>query len=175
MRPILVSALVVLLGGCSASAPTSIQAPSQANPDEFVSGKESWSIGCQPDQKDAYGELVEKSKCWAMVTYDGDITQGLSMIADSVFEVNDAKGAVLVTPKPFDTDVCGEIPRRKAVDGRPIHDLPMPQQIAAVTAGNMYTRETDRPWPHCNVYNEHTGTTGAKRAFDRMMAKWSVM
>lgn len=169
---ILIVALLVA-PGCAPTA-AQMQIDEAETPDKFSIGQEDWQVGCQDDQKDPYGELTEKAKCWVSVTYNGRRNEGTSMMVEKLFEVNAAKGPVLVIDGALDTDLCDETPRSKAVDGVPIHNLPMSQQINRVLSGSVYVRETDRPWPYCNVYNQVTTVQGARRAYDRMMVSWNA-
>ncbi|MEX0753240.1 MAG: hypothetical protein WD073_09995 [Xanthobacteraceae bacterium] len=176
MRKLLATACCLVVAGCVATTPDVSQNGAGAgvsNANDFTTGTDKWSVGCQDDQRDPYGKPVEKAKCWTFVTYNGQSNDGISMIVATIFEVSAAEGPRLVTPPALDTHVCGGTPRRKAVDGRRIDLLPMKQQIDAVLKGSMYVRETDRPWPYCNVYNQVTSLTGAKRAYDRMISLWS--
>jgi hypothetical protein len=165
----------LFLSGCVATPPSVTASPQPlSTPDKFEIGQESWSVGCEPDQYDPYGKLVEKSQCWVLVSYFGSRNEGRTMTGEFIFKVDAAKGPYLVLPPALDTNICDEVPKRKAVDGKRIDGLPMSKQIEAVLNGSLYVREDDRPWPDCNVYNEVTTIAGARRAYERMMAKWNA-
>ncbi|MDT6940771.1 hypothetical protein RI570_11490 [Brucella pseudogrignonensis] len=163
MRGFIAVGVAIVLIGCVANTP----APQQPS---SLTG-EKWSTGCQPDQKDPYGKLIERSKCWAMVTSFGQSDEGVAIGVATLFEV-DHKGPRLTSNPDLDRDLCDEKPVRMAVDGKRIDQLPMPQRIEAVLSGNRFTREKDRGWPHCNVYNETTTVKGARVAYNEMMTKW---
>lgn len=133
---------------------------------------EKWSTGCQDDQYDPYGKLIEKAKCWAMVSYFQQSIDGLPIGVATIFEI-DARGPRMTKNTAYDTDICDEVPIRIAVDGKRIDQLPMKDRIEAVLAGHRLVREKDRPWPYCNVYNEVTTVTGARSAYDEMVGLWA--
>lgn len=134
---------------------------------------EKWSTGCQDDQKDPYGKLIEREKCWAMVSYHKTTEFGLPVGVATIFEI-DHRGPRLTQNSEFDADICEEKPTRIAVDGRRIDQLPMQQRIEAVLAGQRLVREADRSWPHCNVYNETTTVSGARQAYNEMTRLWAA-
>lgn len=167
-------ASTAFLVACSTVLPNGIPSKPQTA-DEFSIGLEDWYVGCQLDQFDPYGKLVEKAKCWTFVSYRGNSNLGIEMSVVTIFEVDQKRGPRLMTAPAFDTNICDEVPTQKAVDGKPIHRLPMKQQIEAVLSGQVYVREADNQWPQCNVYNQVTTTQGARRAYNRMMEKWAAM
>lgn len=154
-----------MLGGCSVAAMQSQQVPTAL--------QTNWSSGCQDDQLDPYGKLVERAKCWTMVSDFTRSDEGAPVGVKTIFEI-DAKGTRMVANRAYDTDICGEVPKRIAVDGRRIDTLPMPQRIDAALAGQRVTREKDRPWPYCNVMNETMSMVGARAAYDQMVAAWQA-
>lgn len=154
--------VVALLAGCSAAAMQSASTTTK---------QAEWTTGCQDDQIDPYGKLVERAKCWTMVSDFTRSNDGAPVGVDTIFEIN-AKGARMVENTAFDTDICAEVPKRIAVDGRRIDTLPMPARIEAALAGQRVTREKDRPWPYCNVMNETMSMAGARAAYDQMVAAW---
>jgi hypothetical protein len=125
---------------------------------------------------DAYGKKISDAKCviWATDQRNflevNDTLIG-TMMVETIIEV-DAGGVRLITPTAFDTDICYGVPQLKSVDGKRIDQLPMDDQITAVLNGSIYVRETDRPWPYCNVYSEGTRLTGIKEAYEQMMMEW---
>jgi hypothetical protein len=94
------------------------------------------------------------------------------MHARDLFEI-DANGPRLTSNPDLDPDVCPEKPTRMAVDGMRIDKFPMARRIEAVLDGRRFTREKDRGWPYCNVYNETMSVRGARAAYDEMVAKWA--
>ncbi|MGV1900752.1 hypothetical protein ACQZ6V_10725 [Agrobacterium sp. 22-3674b3] len=158
-------AVAVSLSSCDATSPTPTTIKSALD--------ESWSTGCQPDQLDPYGKRIENAKCWAMVSNFARSNEGTSIGVATIFEVS-KKGALLTSNHDLDGDLCDEKPTRIAVDGKRIDQLAMKDRIDAVLNGKRLTREKDRGWPYCNVYNETTTIDGARAAYQEMMEKWSV-
>ncbi|MBP2236285.1 hypothetical protein J2Z31_002799 [Sinorhizobium kostiense] len=156
---------LTILAACQAAAPQQAPVPSSAW------AEEKWSTGCQDDQRDPYGKLIEREKCWAMVSYHQTTDFGLPIGVATIFEI-DHRGPRLTQNSEFDADICDEKPIRVAVDGRRIDQLPMQQRIEAVLAGQRLVREADREWPHCNVYDETTTVSGARQAYDEMTRLW---
>lgn len=134
--------------------------------------QDTWTVGCQPDQADPYGKVVEKAKCFAMVSYlePGD-TAPIGVA--TIFEI-DARGARITTNPDLDPKLCPAKPQRMAVDGKRIDGLAMPQRIDAALSGARLTREKDRGWPYCNLMNETTTLSGARAAYEAMQAAWAA-
>ncbi len=139
--------------------------------------KSGWSVGCQSKHFDAYGKFVEGAKCWATLSetdpkYSIQEYIGRPMLVSRMFVV-DSSGPRLVKNKALDTDLCGDHPKRVAVDGVRIDRMPMKDQIARVVNGKRIVRERDNPWPYCAVFDETASLTGAKEAYDQMMMMWN--
>ncbi len=158
-------AVLFAIAGCT---PSHVSDPmKQKAPDE-------WKVGCQPDQIDPYGKLIERAKCWSMVSYFASTADGLPIGVATIFEVN-SSGARLVRNLAVDENVCGVGKTlRVSVDGKRIDQLSNSEQISSVVNGSRLIREKNRGWPYCNLYNETTTLTGASSAYSEMMRQWGA-
>lgn len=162
---LLVGSVFCLFFGC---VPQTIQPQNQT----IATNQSKWNVGCQPDQRDPYGKLVERRKCWAMLTDFRQSNQGLTHGVESIFEVNH-DGPIIVMQRKRDADICDHrAPKKKAVDGRRIDHLSKEQQINAIRSGRVFVRETNRGWPYCNLNNTVAHIDGADRAYSDMMSQW---
>lgn len=159
MKLVFALALATLGASCAASPH-----PSKSLTDT------SWSVGCQGTQKDQYGAVIGQEKCWAMISaFNANIMDGLSIGVSNIFEI-DKNGPRM--PRAIGDRSCAVTPRRVAVDGERIDHLPMQKQIAAVLGGRRLVRERIRGWPYCNLQDESADLTGAKAAYENMVAQW---
>lgn len=142
----------------------------QADIDDIF--RTSWSTGCQDTQRDAYGSIIDREKCWAMISSSNrDAKDGFS-ISGTLFEI-DENGPRMKANHRSDR-LCEPEPRRIAIDGRRIDHLPPRSLIEATLSGTRLTRERSREWPYCNLQNESADITGARAAYNEMIEKWEA-
>lgn len=153
-------------------------------PSDFRDEYPKWSVGCQDIQKDNFGKIIAKPACWVMVTdfmkrqynSNDELWQinSSDMIAWTVFRV-DSSGAK-VPPGYRPGSPCKPIrPLRVGVDGKDISRLSASAQIDAITRADRLFMEKGQPWPYCNPRSYTARMTGAKEAYEDMMAKWKSM
>lgn len=141
-----------------------------------------WSVGCQQQQYDAYGEKVGynggysgEKKCWVYVTDYETSNLGANMRVTKIFEVNN-RGARFVTPDKLDADTCDHpAPRKQAIDGKRIDTLSHSKKVALLKTGKRFTRESNRGWPYCNINNQTTRLSGGFEAYSEMMRQWKAL
>jgi hypothetical protein len=67
----------------------------------------------------------------------------------------DRDGPRIVTTKSVGSP-CDNSARHAGVDGQPIEDLPLDEQVKIKSRGSIFARETQRDWPYCTIKIEET-------------------
>lgn len=131
-----------------------------------------WFVTCDKKQTDEFGDKAGGQYCVLTVAnYGGPSLIGLSYtLLDSNILIVDEKG---VRPYPAYSDpLCGNKPKRLAVDNKRIDTLSHKEQVRAILAGNVYVREEQAQWPKCNFLSRATYLNGISAAYKRLMAQW---
>lgn len=164
MRPWFTTAALVMLAACTSVNTRALEESlarhgmAAADPGHVQVGD--WIVMCLGGQRDAVGAVRVAPHC-RVEKYD----------RTAVVRI-DAAGLRLggAQPMPY----CPGYAWRAAVDGRPIQDMPIGAQIAALRSGSTFAREIQESWPGCTVRVEQTGLAGFDAAFSTMMGRWST-
>ena len=133
-----------------------------------------WSVGCDAKKKDQFGDS-KRRYCWLRVDNLASSAQIMDdnsyvMKLVTIMEI-DAGGITLSTPKAALS--CSGGPKRIAVDGIRIDDLPTVQQINAISKGRKLTWEEQAAWPYCGVAPHGTYLDGVGPAIAELKEKWA--
>ena len=160
MRAVAALGLATILSGCV-----------QTSSNPAAQPQEKWRVGCNINERDAYGKRVSPDYCWVMAGgYWENHPSAFTMIGETLIMV-DGNGHRLAPARKI-SSLCNEVPRRIAVDGVRIDQLPQARQIEVALSGQVLTREQSRPWPYCNLVNYATNLDGLAAALDAAVAMW---
>lgn len=156
--------------GIAVASPALAQIPTMHSPPK-------WQVGCDSSSKDQFGDKTRKY-CWLTINNLSSIGK---LMDDSSYPIRYAKlfeldhqGFHLIKPRKADR-LCGLAPKRIAVDGKRIDDLPETEQVVAILYGQRLVWEDQAEWPSCGIAPHGTYLNGIEGAMAEMIKQWEII
>ena len=165
IMPTLVIPLSLLLSGISAFD----KLPPDAAP--------KWSTGCEASKADQFGD-PKRQHCYLMLN---NLHHREQLMEDNSYVIRletlilvDKNGLRLDAPRKS-SSLCKNEPRRIAVDGQRIDQLPAAQQIERIIGGRTLVWEKQADWPYCGIAPHGTNLHGIGPAITKLQQEWAAI